>query len=127
MRYTCVDTTEFLYPDITEYQSGTDSIRILTPRGSFASAQILFWDVSEKDLKVSFEGFNPEVYEMVPIFVEENHLLDESNSHTHIPERVAPFYIYDCLKPIKNSISADENGNFAIYFSEKIICAPKTP
>lgn len=120
MNYTCVDTAEFLYPDITEYQSGTDSIRILTPRGSFASAQILFWDVSEKDLKVSFEGFNPEVYEMVPIFVEENHLLDESNSTPHIPERLAPFYIYDCLKPIKNSISADENGTFAIYFSEKI-------
>ena len=25
MRYTCVDTAEFLYPDITDYVSGTDT------------------------------------------------------------------------------------------------------
>ena len=120
MRYTCVDTSEFLYPDITNYQSGTDSIHILTPRGSFASAQILFSDLSSKTLNIRFEGFNPEVYEMVPVFVEENHLLDESNSHPHIPERVAPYYVYDCLKPVKNNLSVDENGVSAIYFSEKI-------
>ena len=120
MRYTCVDTAEFLYPDITEYKSGTDSIHILTPRGSFATAQILFSDVSEKELHIRFEGFNPEVYEMVPIFVEENHLLDESNSHPHIPERKAPYYVYDCLKPLKNSVAVDKNGVCAIYFSEKI-------
>ena len=46
MRYTCVDTAEFLYPDIQNYKSGTDYIRILTPRGSFATAQILFSDIS---------------------------------------------------------------------------------
>lgn len=122
MRYTCVDTTEFLYPDITEYQSGTESIHILTPRGSYACAQILFSEISEKRLNIRFEGFEPEVYEMVPIFVEENHLLDESNSHPHIPERAAPFCVYDCLKPVKNSLSVDKNGVSAIYFSEKIPC-----
>ena len=120
MRYTCVDTTEFLYPDVTNYQSGTDSIRILTPRGSYASAQILFSEISAKSLNIRFEGFSPELYEMVPIFVEENHLLDETNSHPHIPERKAPFYVYDCLKPARNSVATDENGVSAIYFSEKI-------
>lgn len=57
---------------------------------------------------------------MVPIFVEENHLLDESNSHPHIPEREAPYYVYDCLKPVKNTVAVGENGVSAIYFSEKI-------
>ena len=122
MRYTCVDTAEFLYPDITEYQSGTDFIRILTPRGSYASAQILFSEVSEKTLNIKFEGFEPELYEMVPIFVEENHLLDETNTNPHIPERVAPFYIYDCLKPVENEVAVDENKTAAIYFSQKIPC-----
>ena len=120
MRYTCVDTAEFLYPDITKYQSSTDSIRLLTPRGSFATAQILFSNVSDKSLNIRFDGFNPEVYEMIPVFVEENHLLDETNSHPHIPERKAPFYVYDCLKPAQNNISVDENGVCAVYFSEKI-------
>ena len=30
MRYTCVDTAEYLYPDITDYVSGTKEIRILS-------------------------------------------------------------------------------------------------
>ena len=54
MRYTCVDTAEFLYPDITEYQSGGDTVKILTPRGSYACAQILFSEVPGTTLKVSF-------------------------------------------------------------------------
>lgn len=119
MRYTCVDTTEFLYPDITEYQSGTESIHILTPRGSYACAQILFSEISEKRLNIRFEGFEPEVYEMVPIFVEENHLLDERNSHPHIPERAAPFCVYDCLKPVKNSLSVDKKRSLCnLFFRE---------
>ena len=44
MKYTCVDPVEYLYPDITEYKSGTDKINILAPRGSFACAQILFYE-----------------------------------------------------------------------------------
>ena len=48
MRYTCVDTAEFLYPDITEYKSGTKEIKILSPRGSYACAQIHFSDVKEQ-------------------------------------------------------------------------------
>ncbi|MBQ3088596.1 MAG: DUF4091 domain-containing protein [Clostridia bacterium] len=125
MNYTCVDTAEFLYPDITEYQSGTDRVHLLTPRGSFACTQILFSGVSAKTLNIRFEGFEPEVYEMVPIFVEENHLLDETNSHPHIPERVAPYYVYDCLKPVKNSVTVGDNGVSAIYLSEKIPCDAK--
>ncbi|MBR6762554.1 MAG: DUF4091 domain-containing protein [Clostridia bacterium] len=120
MRYTCVDTAEFLYPDITEYQSGGDTVKILTPRGSYACAQILFSEVPGTTLKVSFEGWNPELYEMVPVYVEKNQFLDESNSAPHIPERVAPYYLYDCLKPSEGSVKVGENGVCAIYLSKPI-------
>ena len=41
MRYVCVDPAEFLNPDITDYQSGTQEIHILAVRNSYACAQVL--------------------------------------------------------------------------------------
>ena len=117
MRYTCVDTAEFLYPDITEYKSGTKEIKILSPRGSYACAQILFSDVKEQNLNVKADGWNPELYEMVPIYVERNHGLDENNSAPHMPERRAPYYLYDCIKPIADTLNVGENGVCALYLS----------
>ena len=120
MRYTCVDTAEFLYPDITDYVSGTKEIRILSPRGSYACAQILFSDVAEQTLNIKTEGWNPELYEMVAIYVERNHGLDENNSTPHIPERIAPYYLYDCIKPIDGTLTVGEGGICALYLSEWI-------
>ncbi|MBR5869433.1 MAG: DUF4091 domain-containing protein [Clostridia bacterium] len=120
MRYTCVDTAEYLYPDITEYQSGSKEIRILTPRGSYACAQILFSDVKEPSLCVGTEGWNPELYEMIPVHVERNHGLDENNMAPHMPERVAPYDLYDCFKPVSGTVSVGENGVCAVYLSEWI-------
>ncbi len=120
MRYTCVDTAEFLYPDITEYKSGTKEIKILSPRGSYACAQILFSDVKEQNLTVKADGWNPELYEMVAVYVERNHGLDENNSAPHMPERIAPYYLYDCIKPIADTLRVGENGVCALYLSEWI-------
>ena len=55
MEYICVDPVEFLYPDITEYKSGTDKINILTPRGSYACAQI-FLSEGDGSVEVGCEG-----------------------------------------------------------------------
>jgi len=120
MRYTCVDTAEFLYPDITDYLSGTKEIRILSPRGSYACAQILFSDVKTDILTVAADGWNPELYEMVPVYVERNHGLDDNNSAPHMPERRAPYYIYDCFKPITDTLRVGDNGVCALYLSEWI-------
>ena len=124
MRYICVDTAEFLYPDITDYNSGTAGIRILTPRGSYACAQVLFSDVSEKTLCVKTEGWNPELYEMVAVPVERNQGLNPDRycgwRLAHMPERIAPYELYDCIKPSDGCLAVNENGICAAYFSEWI-------
>ena len=84
MKFTCVDPVEFLYPDVTVYKSGTDMISILTPRGSYACAQILFYE-GEGSLQIACEGWEPEVYEMVAIPVETNERMTEENSTPFSP------------------------------------------
>ncbi len=120
MRYTCVDPSEFLYPDITDYQSGTNEIRILAVRGSYANAQILLYGVDADALHVRCEGWDPDLFEMVAIPVEQNFNLNESNMAPHMPERVAPYEVYDCLKPTDGSVNVGKNGICAVYFSQKI-------
>ena len=70
MKYTCVDPAEFLYQDIAEYKSGTDSIHILTPRGTYACAQIMLMEGTDP-AKISCTGWQPEIYEMVAIPVDQ--------------------------------------------------------
>lgn len=120
MRYTCIDTAEFVYPDITEYQSGSQDIRILAVRGSYACAQILFSDADTTALSVKATGWSPEIYEMVAIPVECNLDIDETNATPHMPEREAPYEVYDCIKPCDGTLYPDANGVCAVYFSEWI-------
>lgn len=120
MRYTCVDPSEFLYPDITDYRSGTAEISVLVARGSYANAQILLWGVKDEEITVHCEGWNPDIYEMVAIPVEQNFNLNEENMAPHMPERVAPYDVYDCLKPTDGTVKVGENGVCAVYFSQKI-------
>lgn len=118
MKYTCVDPVEYLYPDITEYKSGTDKINILAPRGSFACAQILFYE-GEGAPQITCEGWEPESYEMVAVPVETNERMTEENSTPFSPARKAPFYVYDCLKPYSGGLTL-QDGVGAVYFSWKI-------
>ena len=41
MRYVVVDTAEFTYPDRFEYPTASDRVLLDTPRGTFATLQIL--------------------------------------------------------------------------------------
>ncbi len=118
MKYTCVDPSEYLYPDITQYKSGTDCIRILTPRNSWACAQILLSE-GEGAVDVVCEGWAPEVYEMVAIPVEENILITDEVRTPYTPVRNAPFEVYDCLKPCNGSVTF-QNGAAAVYFAMRI-------
>ncbi len=117
MRYRCVDSAEYLYPDVTEYKSGSDRIDILSPRGSYACAQILFYEGCGS-ISVACEGWQPEIYEMKAIPVERNSqdTVTEEKRLPHMPERIAPFWVYDCLKPYGGSLSFRE-GACAVYFS----------
>ncbi|MBQ2915757.1 MAG: DUF4091 domain-containing protein [Clostridia bacterium] len=115
MKYICVDTVEFLYTDITEYQSGTDRINILTPRGSYACAQILLTEGCG-NINIECNGWKPEIYEMVAVKVEANPMYVWNKEAPHTPEKKAPFEVYDCLKPYQGSINF-KNGQAAVYFS----------
>ena len=118
MQYVCVDPVEFLYTDTKEYKSGTDMINILTPRGSYACAQILLTECSDS-IEVSCDGWDPEIYEMVTIHVEANPMYSWNNAAPHTPEKKAPFEVYDCLKPYCGAITP-KKGQAAVYFSMQI-------
>ncbi len=120
MRYACVDVSEFLYPDITEYPSAKSTMSLLAPRNSYLCGQIMFTDVEGDTLKITCDGWNPEIYEMVDVTVERNHGLDENNMAPHQPERVAPYQLYDCLKPARDGVITVKNKVCAVYFSERV-------
>ena len=120
MKYVCIDPTMFVYPDIAEYAGSSDAISVLTPRGSYACAQILFTDVPGDTLSVDTEGISAELYEMVSVHVERNEGLDENNARPHQPERKAPFDVYDCLKPVNNGTLSAKNGVCGLYLAVKI-------
>ena len=118
MNYTCIDPVEYLYPDITSYTSGTDRIQILTPRGSYACAQIMLWGI-EDSVEIICQGWDPEIYEMLDIPVSSNEKITDENRTPQSPIREAPFRVYDCLKPCEGKITM-QNGVVAVWFSQYI-------
>ena len=120
MRYRCIDPSEFVYPDITDYESASDRISVLTPRNSYACAQVLFTDIPDETLEIRTEGFSAELYQMVPVHVERNQGLDENNMRPHQPERIAPYDVFDCVKPIRNGVFSVEYGVCGLYLSAKV-------
>ncbi len=124
MRYIVVSANEFTYPDIFEYQSQSAKADLHTPRNSFASAQILLKDIPENaNISVSLKGSLSSLdccwYELVPVYVEDNPFLNKENALPNCPNRWAPFYIYDCLKPLQKTLTPF-NGVAGLYFSIRI-------
>lgn len=116
MHYIVVDNTEWLYPDRTDYATGRDRIRVTAARGGYASAQVLFTGCGGA-FTVEAEGLTPELYELVPVYVEANAGLTPENSTPHMPERVAPFWLYDCCKPLRGMLVPNAEGVCGLYFS----------
>ncbi len=120
MNYVCTDPAEFIYPDITEYSSGSDRITILAARNSYACAQVLFYNCEEASMKVEVEGWEPEIYQMVAIPVERNQGIEPENFKPHRPERIAPYELFECMKPIRDGLLHPEKGIAAMYLSMRI-------
>jgi len=53
---------------------------------------------------------------MVPVFVESNPSMTKENALPNCPSRWAPFYIYDCLKPLGESVTPMD-GTAGLYIS----------
>ena len=116
MDFTVVKATEWTYPDRLEYRSASSRADLYGARGSFAEAQLVFAGVPEgAAVSVRAAGgiaaFETEWYELVPVYVEGNlPELNEESRDEWIPSRAAPFWIYDCAKPLGARVSPKAGG-----------------
>ncbi len=134
MRYIVVDSAEFTYPDQMNYPSAAKTVTVEAPRGGWATFQILLdglhadhrrenWlpesiynDPAVREqaeigfprmggVSVKTELSLPvEWYSLVPVTVERNHGLNPDAYKPHFPERVAPYRVYDCLRPFDGTL-----------------------
>ncbi len=123
MKYTIVSSVEFTYPDVWEYASAASYADIFAVRGSYASFQLLLSGCDAAALTVSFQGLpngtTAELYTLTPVFVERNHLIEPEQYAPHFPERIAPFWLYDCLRPFDGMIDLTD-GCGGLYVAVRI-------
>ena len=109
MRYVVVDTAEYTYPDVWEYPTASESARLDTPRGTYATFQILvdglcadhvkpnwlpreiysseeLWETAKQGfarasgVQIKTDlPFDVEWYALVPVTVEQNYGLAEAD------------------------------------------------
>ena len=117
MNYTTVSSSEWTYPDTTNYKTESRVLACHAARGGWLSSQILlFGAAASENICCEWSGMSGlefEVYEMAPIFVGEPGLKTHDPTPLY-PNRTGPFYIYDCMKPLGAKISAME-GTAALY------------
>ena len=122
LNYKVVESYEWTYPDIdfNKYGSGSDQINIISAKNSYATVQILLKNVpADGKMNVTINGlddFDSNIYELYPIYVESNPFLNQENVLPHFPERWAPYYIYDCLKPFTGNLKVVD-GVSGLYLS----------
>ncbi|MGN1346316.1 MAG: DUF4091 domain-containing protein [Eubacteriales bacterium] len=123
MKYTVVSAAEFTYPDVWEYPSSASAIDAFAARGSYAVFQVLLGELSSPAVTVSFgklpDGAVPEVYTLKPVMVERNQNISPEQYAPHYPERVAPFWIYDCLRTFDGTLDLTD-GVGGLYVSVRI-------
>ena len=154
MRYRVVDSAEFTYPDRFEYEPASAEVKIDAARGSYATVQILLdglkpdfvrenWIPEEiykseelmEQAKAGFPRvcgasvkcdlpFSAEFFSLVPVTVEQIHKLEPESFKPHFPERIAPYRVYDCLRPFDGTLDvgvgdgrAPDSGIAGIYCS----------
>lgn len=114
MDYKVIDSCEWTYPDIWDYASETDRYKGYALSGSYATFRVIVRGF-EGELRVSLAG--ADIYEEIAIPVEDNPNF-ENGFMPHFPERVAPFSVYDCMRPYKDKIEK-KNDVTSIYFAIK--------
>lgn len=134
MRYVIVDSAEFTYPDRMDYSTATKCILLDAPRNAYATFQMLISGLQpnhkkenwlpraiytdpalQKQAALGFprvDGisiktdlpYEIEWYTLVPVTVEQNHAIPLETAKPHFPERVAPYRVYDCLRPFDGTL-----------------------
>ena len=119
MRYIVVDAAEYTYPGEWSYRSAANAVTLDTPRRTYAATQILLSDVpDEGKISVKTDGlpFSCEIYGLYPVNVERNEGIAPENRAPHYPERIAPFLVYDCLRPYDGTIPVTK-GDGGLYLA----------
>ena len=120
MKYTVVSSAEYTYPDIWEYASASREISVFSARDSYATFQVLLGDRNDAQVTVHFqglpEGCAAQVFTLTPVRVEKNHNIAPENYQAHYPERIAPYWLYDCLRPFDGTLDLTD-GVGGVYVS----------
>ncbi len=115
MEFKVIDSSEWAYPDRWDYASAADCYKGYANRGSYATFRVVVKGFAGA-LRVSLDG--ADIYEEVAIPVEDNPNF-ENGFMPHFPERVAPFLVYDCLKPYGGKIEKKHTVT-SIYIAYKM-------
>ncbi|MBQ2544822.1 MAG: DUF4091 domain-containing protein [Clostridia bacterium] len=122
MQYTVVSSAEFTYPDLFDYPSASSAVDAFSARGTYAAWQVLLRGLDSPEADVRFEGLpegvTPEIYTLVPVQVERNQGIPDDGRKPHWPERVAPYWLYDCFRPFDGTLEVTE-GQGGLYFALK--------
>ncbi|MCL2518197.1 MAG: DUF4091 domain-containing protein [Oscillospiraceae bacterium] len=118
MKYTVISSSEWMYPDIFDYSTASQTIACHALRGGWLTVQVQLIGVEGAqniNCEMNLDGFEVEFYESVPIFVGEPKL-QTWNPVPLYPNRTGPFYIYDCMKPLGETVTAMD-GVVGLYIS----------
>lgn len=137
MKAVVVNANEWIYPDIRDYKSASESIAVNVPRDGYACTQIAAFDTTPGDnISVEFSGDalfgKPQVYRLLDVRVEKNvgnpdipelsHLMTvpEGTDTSSYTTRVAPFYVFDIMQPMDQGGNIVEKSTTALYISWKV-------
>lgn len=111
MNYLVLPSSQWLYPDITQYRGESRAIEMETTRFFKAGAQVLLIG-AERGLQWSCDLAGVNAEPMISVYVGANPGLEESNRE-HFPERRASFRVYDCIADWQDERVWD--SNMALY------------
>jgi len=124
MNYQVVHVSEWLYPDVREYASGTAEMAVHAPRGGYAAAQVILFDTAA-DQPISVSGLEGlECCRQLASKVTYNTgsymgpwTVPEGSPKPDYATRQAPFSVYDCLQPFSEGGNTSCAGVTALYFA----------
>ncbi len=120
MKYTVVSSAEFTYPDVFAYESSSETADVGGARGGYASFQLLLRDVPSDGVSLAVEGLpagvEAELWSLKSVMVERNHGISEEERAPHYPERVAPYRIYDCIRPYTGRAEREGEGKLCGFY-----------
>ena len=123
MNYTVVSSAEFTYPDRLDYPSSSVKVEAFGLKGSFATFQVLLSEKNDAKTSVSViglpKGTEAEIYTLVPVQVEETFAINPKDYAPHYPERMAPYWVFDCLRPFDGTVDLSQ-GAGGLYVAVKI-------